>query len=107
MSHPEAKNAQDFIAEIRRTLRILVITTVALFIAIGAVGVYAYSVADDNRQAVCNLTADLERRVAASESFAEDHPEAVKKLGFTQAQVEHEIDNQRRTINALSVVPCD
>lgn len=107
MSHPEAKSAQDFIVEIRRTLRVLVITTVVLFIAIGAVGIYAYTVADQNRQAVCNLKDDLERRVVTSEKFATEHPDKLEEFGFTPAQVQKEIDNQRRTISALSAVSCD
>lgn len=107
MSQPEAKSAQDFIAEIRRTLRILVVATVALFIAIGAVGVYAYTVADQNREAVCNLRTDLERRIISGEKFVEEHPQKLQELGVTASQVSKEISNQRRTLEALGAVSCD
>jgi hypothetical protein len=48
----------------------------------------------------------LERRVKQSEDFVTQHPNAVKELGYTPAQVAKEIDNQRRTLQALSVVDC-
>lgn len=106
MTHQTAEDAQDFIQEIRRSLRNLVIATVVLFVALAAVGAYAYVVADQNRQAVCNLSVDLEHRVKTSEDFLQNHPDKIKQFGFTEAQVQKEIDNQRRTLDALGVVSC-
>jgi len=106
MSHPEAEDAQGLVKEIRRTLRGLVIATVVLFIAVTAVGGYAYVVADQNRQAVCNLRTDLQHRVKTSEEFVIKHPEALKQFGITKAQAAKEVSNQKRTLDALSVVSC-
>lgn len=92
--------------EIKLTLRGLVIATVILFIALGGVAAYSYKVADQNRQAVCNLRTDLSERVHSSEKFITEHPAAIEKLGFTVTQVQKEIDNQNRTLMALSVVSC-
>lgn len=95
------------LASIRRSFRFLVAATVAVYLALGGIGFYTYSSASANRQAVCNLRGDLERRVESSESFIREHPDAVRKLGFTKAQVQKEISNQRRTLSALSVVGCN
>ena len=107
MTPPAADDAQSIVRSIRKTLRGLVIATIVLFIAVGAVGVIGYGLADKNREAVCNLKVDLERRVQASEEFALKHPDTLEKFGLTPAQVQKEINNQQRTIVALRVVPCD
>lgn len=99
-------SAGDLVVEIRRSLRRLVIATVVLFIAFGGVAAYSYKVANDNRQAVCNLRTDLQERVVSSEKFVTEHPDAIKKLGFTITQVQKEIDNQNRTLKALAIVSC-
>jgi hypothetical protein len=104
--HPATEGAAKLVKEIRRTLNALVIATVVLFIALGAVGAYSYFVADQNRRAICNLKGDLEHRAQSSEDFVTKHPDAVKELGFTKAQVQKEITNQRRTLDALSAVTC-
>lgn len=107
-AHEAAEQHSDkIVREIRRTLHGLVIATIVLFIVIGAIGIISFTLADDNRRAVCNLSDDLERRVATSEKFAEEHPKKVEELGFTQAQIQKEIANQRRTLDALSAVSCD
>jgi hypothetical protein len=99
-------SGQKLVREIRRTLRGLVVATVILFVALAGVAAYSYKVSDQNRQAVCNLRSDLQRRVATSEEFVVKHPEEIEKLGFTITQVQKEIANQNRTLMALSVVSC-
>jgi hypothetical protein len=99
-------SGQQLVKEIRRTLRGLVVATIILFIALAGVAAYSYKVSDQNRQAVCNLRTDLQERVMTSEKFIVEHPEAIEKLGFTISQVQKEIDNQNRTLAALSVVSC-
>lgn len=94
------------LASIRRSFRFLVAATVAVYLALGGVAFYTYSSSTANQEAVCNLRTDLERRVASSEDFIRNHPDVVKKLGFTKVQVQKEIENQRRTLAALSVVSC-
>jgi len=84
----------------------LVLTTVVLFLALTALAFFSWRSAEDNREAVCNLRGDLERRVLASEDFLTKHPDTIVKLGFTTQQVQKEIIGQRRTLNALSVVSC-
>jgi hypothetical protein len=107
MTHHDAQNAQDVIKEIRKSLRALVVSTIILFIALAAVGAYAYVVANQNRWAVCNLRADLQQRIATSEEFVSKHPEALKQFGITKAQAAKEVSNQKRTLDALRVVSCD
>lgn len=101
-----AEGANKVLLGVRRTLRFLVLATVILYLALGGIALYSYSTSKLNHDAVCNLTSDLERRIQTSRDFTRDHPEAIRKLGFTKAQVERETVNQERTLTALSVVNC-
>lgn len=103
---PATEGAKELIRDIRRTLHGLVVATIIVFVGLAAVGVYAYTVSAQNRQAVCNLRTDLEQRVNQGEEFITNHPDSVRKLGFTIPQAQEELDNQRRTLQALSVVSC-
>lgn len=94
------------LASIRRSFRFLVAATVAVYLALGGVAFFSYTGTTAVRNGVCNLRTDLEHRVEASEEFLTKHPGTIKALGFTKAQVQKEIDNQRRTLSALDVVSC-
>src|SRR4051794_370509 len=100
MTHADVKRADGankVLLAVRRTLRFLVLATVILYLALGGIALYSYSTSKLNHDAVCNLTGDLERRIQQSKDFSREHPEALKRLGFTQAQVQKEIINQERT----------
>lgn len=101
-----APDPGPILASIRRSFRFLVTATVVAYLALGGIAFYTYSTASENQQAVCNLRADLEHRVEASEEFLTEHPDTIRELGFTKAQVQKEINNQRRTLAALEVVSC-
>lgn len=94
------------LASIRRSFRFLVAATVAVYLALGGVAFFSYSGTAAVRSGVCNLRTDLERRVATSEDFIEKHPQKLKEFGLTKAQIQKEIENQRRTLRALDVVSC-
>ena len=64
------------------------------------------TLANQNRVALCGLRGDLENRVAGSKEFLKTHPNGLPKLGVTPADIEHEIDNQERTIGTLEVLSC-
>lgn len=110
MTHGDIKRADaanGVLLGVKRTLRFLVIATIVLYLAIGGVALFSYSTSKLNRDAVCNLTADLKDRINRSRIYVREHPEKLSQLGFTRAQVAHEIQNQERTLAALSVVPCN
>jgi len=107
MSPTSTPEGAKIVEEIRRTLRGLVIATLILYVALAILAGFSYHTSRQNQEAVCNLRGDLQHRIQGSETFLADHPDAVQKLGFTVAQVQKEIDNQRRTLRALSAVSCD
>jgi hypothetical protein len=55
-------------------------------------------------EAVCALRADLERRVATGTKFLAAHPDGV--LGLTPREIRTSLENQQRTILALSGLEC-
>ncbi len=95
------------LASIRRALRFLTVAVVAVCLVVAGIAVFAYTGTKAVEAGVCNLRGDLEKRVETSEDFLVKHPETIRQLGFTKAQVQKEIDNQRRTLDALEVVNCD
>jgi hypothetical protein len=59
---------------------------------------------DRTTGSLCELRHDLERRVASSEEFLRDHPRGIP--GIPAATLKVGVDGQRRTIRALSNLPC-
>lgn len=105
----------DVAAEIRSALRALVIATVVLFavqaslIAFVAINeahrrAEIAAVANSTNHALCVLRGDLEQRVADSVQFLAQNPEGLP--GIPPATIQQSIDNQQRTIDALSDLRC-
>ena len=61
-------------------------------------------VANEAHRAICELRADLERRVAATEEFLAEHPEGIP--GIPRSTFERTLQGQRSTIEALAFVEC-
>lgn len=119
----------DIINEIRGTLRLLMVATISLYLALAGVFLYTYTDSVNKRHdlqvlavkentALCKLRGDLKQRVdrdtkslAQSKAFLDQHPNGA--LGFTHAQIQKSIgddelnvSNERRTIDALSDLQC-
>lgn len=90
--------------EIRRALRVLVAATVLLYLVVGTLAVLNYHDNGVTSDALCTLRGDLETRVKASEKYLRETPNAIK--GISPAQIKEGIDNQKRTIEALSDLSC-
>jgi hypothetical protein len=63
--------------------------------------------ADENTRAsvaLCALRVDLQRRVAAAKNFLAEHPNGIP--GIPARTFRDGIDNQQRTISALTVLRC-
>lgn len=97
-------NSETAIQSIKSTLRGLVIATVVLYAIIGATVIWTWNGSDNNRQALCALRLDLERRVESSKTFLRDHPEGI--AGISAKTIQDGIDNQERTIAALGGLDC-
>lgn len=105
----------DVADEIRTALRRLVVATIVLFVVQAAVVAWVWIDASDRREALatvalstnhalCVLRSDLEQRVADSTQFLVDHPEGIP--GIPIETIKQSIDNQKRTIDALSDLRC-
>lgn len=89
---------------IQRSLRILTVATVVLFLIVGGIALWVWSSARENHDALCALRGDLERRVTTSKKFLEDNPAGIP--GVDPAVIQAGIDNQRATVRALSGLSC-
>lgn len=96
--------ALDKLDEIKRSLNRLAVATVVLFLLVCGVAVYAYSEASKNKDALCTLRADLEKRVETSKDFLIENPEGIP--GITAKAIRDGIKNQERTVAALSGLSC-
>jgi len=69
-------------------------------------GTVAYVARESARttHALCALRHDLEIRVSSGESFLKDHPNGIP--GIPAKQIRDGIENQKRTIKALSALSC-
>jgi hypothetical protein len=102
-------------SSVQRAFRWLVISTIGMYIAVAAMGIYFYvdaagsrariaEVANDTNNALCALRGDLERRVIVDEAFLEENPEGFP--GIPARLIQEGIENQERTIAALSGLDC-
>lgn len=89
---------------IQRSLRILIITTVVLFLCIGAVTYYVYSVAKDVNDGVCAFRADVQTRSVQTKKYLKKHPHGTRLISSSDLQIA--IKNTERTVDALSSVNC-
>lgn len=58
----------------------------------------------DTHDAICALIADLEERTKSSRTFLVEHPKGIP--GIPAATIREGIENQERSIDALSVASC-
>jgi hypothetical protein len=58
----------------------------------------------ETHEAICALSADLEARTQASRVFLREHPHGA--FGVPAATIRESVENQERSIDALSVVAC-
>lgn len=96
--------AARLIAQIKRSLHLLVIATVVLFVVeVASVGYFA-TVAAKNQDALCTLRDDLQVRIDQSNAFLRSHPHGA--FGIPAAVIQQQINNSQRSIDALSNLSC-
>jgi hypothetical protein len=108
MSHVNDTNdtsrVDDAARAIQKSLRLLVIATVVLSLALAGVAAWTWSTSHANQKALCTLRSDLEARVEVSKTFLREHPEGV--AGIPAQTIRDGIVNQERTILALGGLSC-
>lgn len=109
-------------AEIKRSLRTLVIATVVLYVALVGVVVWTYidsanrrdsiaEVAVDTKknlftinEALCAIRHDSQVDVAAGKAFLKKNPEGIP--GISAALIQEGIDNSQATVDSLDILKC-
>lgn len=91
-------------SELQHWLRRLLFATVALYAVVIALVGYTWSDSHKQKQALCTLRVDLQRRVDDSYRFISDHPHGIP--GISVATIRQGINGQQRTIKSLSKLNC-
>lgn len=93
-------------------LRIAVAAFVLSVVLFGAVvggglylAVHQATEGTETHEAICALVSDLEERTEGTRAFLVDHPHGVPGLA-SGSQLRESLQNQERTLSALSVVSC-
>jgi hypothetical protein len=84
------------------------VISVALFVVVVAGGAYLLThksnEGSETHEAICALTSDLESRTQGTRLFLREHPKGIP--GIPVSTLRESLQNQERTIDALSVVAC-
>ena len=89
---------------IKRALLFLVVATVVLYLGLAGLTYWAWQGQESNRDALCALRGDLEKRVSNSQKFLSENPEGIP--GISATTIRDGIANQQRTIAALRGISC-
>lgn len=99
------EKAQNTARELRRTLRILLVATVVLYLGGVGLGLYTLSIANSNNEALCALRNNYVDSNRLSNAYLRANPNGVNG-GFTNAQIKQLIDNRIDIIRALNNGDC-
>lgn len=103
---PKITNQSANVAEqLQRSLRVLMILTIALYIAFAGVVFWAWTQSNRNTKALCALRVDAQARVETNRLFLMANPEGIR--GVSIEQLQRSTDNAVRTANALKIVHCN
>jgi len=94
--------------ERNRRLRRFFIKVLIMFALLGltsaATAVYVWNIGQNNRDGLCALRADAERRINQTDEFIKENPEGV--AGISLEQLERSKENSVRTRDALKDLHC-
>jgi fructose-specific phosphotransferase system IIC component len=84
------------------------VLSIVLFAAVVGLAVYIFTgkttEGTETHEAICALVADLETRTEGTRLFLTEHPKGI--AGIPASTLRESLQNQERTIGALSVVSC-
>lgn len=100
MMSPDTKIARD----VRRLLRVLVVLTAVLYLALLGLFVWTRHDASATSHALCALRTDLQTRVQSSRDFLRSNPNGIP--GIPVSVIQDSIVNQESSIRALSSLSC-
>lgn len=97
-------SARTIAEDLQRALRVLTVATIVLYLICIGVAVKVYTDNRSTTDALCTLRTDLVKRVASSQNFLKEHPDGIP--GISPKVIIDGIDNQQRSIEALSGLHC-
>ena len=101
---------EDVVLEIRKTLRILALSTALLYLFVIGVLIFAWMEAAKTHAALCTFRSDLSTRLASTEKLLNDHPKAdpvlVYGLRIPRATLVANAGNQRKGVDSLRNLDC-
>jgi hypothetical protein len=116
--HPHRRAGDSDVARsILRWLKVLVVLTVVLYLAVAGLAAFDFVNSSDKRHeiaanqmrivsALCAVRKDLGERIANGDAFLKTHPQGLPSLGITAAAIRIQIAMQRSTLQALAPVIC-
>jgi hypothetical protein len=90
--------------DIRKWLRILIGTTVLLYVFLSLGIAYTWYSTTRTQDALCALKQDAQDQADAGAQFLIDHPDGF--AGITAAELKRSIDRSKKTVDALDTVNC-
>lgn len=85
--------AQNTARDLRRTLRVLLVATVVLYLGGIGLGLYTLSVANNSNEALCSLRSNYVTQNAVSNAYLRANPNGAGS-GFTAKQIRQLINNR-------------
>lgn len=102
---PEVKaDSHDIGSELKKTLKILVIATVVLYLMVVGLVIWVWIQSDTNTNALCAIRLEAQTRVTETQTFLANHPNGF--LGVSPAQLQQSINDSNATVVALSGLGC-
>lgn len=106
-------DSAQLLREINRKLRLLVIATCVLWVAVVAVSIGVLFVtikvnseSSETKASLCTFRTDLQTRLDATRDILDKNPNAFDGLGIPKAVITQNIRNQQRTVDALRGLDC-
>jgi hypothetical protein len=90
--------------ELKRALRILTIATVVIYLFMGGIAIYTYSLSQRNKRALCAIRHNAEDRVNSAQEFLLKHPKGIP--GITPDDLRRTIQIYETNARALDDVNC-
>ncbi len=99
-----SETAENTARDLKRSLRVLGVMTVVLYLVIACLGLWVWSQSNRNTNALCDLRHNIEERNGTAEEFLRTHPKGIP--GVSAESLEINIRTSRQTLKALSDLDC-
>ena len=100
LSNPSLHTAK----ELRRWIRVLGAMTVVLYLVMGGVAAYTYTLGQKNKRALCTIRKNAETRASQAQQFLLKHPNGI--AGISTLDLQRSINAYQSTVHALADVDC-